>query len=82
MAEGLVATTLRNCTQVLETLQVLGVDTGSVVLEKKKQEFVKEEPCVEDNDSNFDTGEGDKLGLFMKGKVPLCPDRKGSVLLQ
>ena len=42
VTKGLVATTLRNCTQLLEMLQVLGVDTGNVVLEKKILECVKE----------------------------------------
>jgi len=71
VAEGLVTATLRNCTQVLETLQVLRADTGSVMLEKKKQEIIKEETCVEDNDSNFDTGEGDEedeIGIVYEGQ--------------
>ena len=65
------ATTLRNCTQLLEILQVLGVDTRNVVLEKKILECVKKEPCVEEKDSSFesnDDDEEDEVGIVYEGQ--------------
>ena len=46
VTKGLVATTLRNCTQLLEMLQVLGVDTGKVV-EMARLEVEEERKMVE-----------------------------------
>jgi hypothetical protein len=38
---GMVASSLRDCLQVLEMLKVLGVDIKNLVLEKKIAEVVK-----------------------------------------
>jgi hypothetical protein len=66
---GMVASSLRDCSQVLEMLQVLGVDTRNVVLEKKMAEVVKQETTVGDTSSEGrEDDEEDEVDIVYEGQ--------------
>ena len=71
---GMVASSLRDCSQVLEILQVLGVDTKNVVLEKKMIKVDKQETT---GGEVLRKGKMMKWTLCMKNKVLMLPELKG-----
>ena len=65
---GRVVASLRECSQVLEMLQVLGMDTKQVVLEKNEgREIVKEEPEI-DAPGSEDDEEVEEINIVYEGQ--------------
>jgi hypothetical protein len=66
---GMVASSLRDCSQVLEMLQVMGVNTKNLVLEKMITEVVKQETIVGDTDSEVrEDDEEDEVDVVYGGQ--------------
>ena len=66
---GMVVSSLKDCSQVLEMLQVLGVDTKNVVLEKKMAEVVKQENTLGDTSSEErEDDEEDEVDIVYEGQ--------------